>query len=348
MARDSSANTAINNIQRGYQATATSNGTTTLTVASAYMQFFTGTQNHTVKLPVVSTLVLGMQFQITNLSIGVLTIVSSDGTTIATIIQSSAVTCALLTCVLLTGTGAASWSYALSGLLKRNAFSNGTAGDYDAGIDPGQVPILGTSGLDGRGVLLPVELDDGLAFTDASGLPSANMDARQLFGTDGATPAIDWGDGSGNTPSFPQGILGESDDSDAASGIVGEYVESKVAVGSATALTTATAKNVTSISLSQGDWDVEGIVSFSTSTATFNALTAGVSTTSATLPTDGTEGYSGVTGTLLSEKDSVTLPRKRINVTSAASPATIYLVGKATFSAGSVSAFGQISARRVR
>lgn len=176
---------------------------------------------------------------------------------------------------------------------------------------------------------------------DISDVQAIDVSNRQLFGSDGTTIVIDWGG-----PSLAvSGIIGESDNSDALAGDIGEYIESKVAIGSATALTTATAKNVTSISLTQGDWDVEGIVSFSTSSATFSGLTAGTSATSATLPTDGTEGYSGTQGTLLSEKDGITLARKRIKTTGTT---TIYLVAKATFSAGSVSAFGHISARRVR
>lgn len=138
---------------------------------------------------------------------------------------------------------------------------------------------------------------------------------------------------------------GVTSGSNADAGDIGEYVESLIAVGSATALTTATAKNVTSLTLDPGDWDLEGIVSFSTASATFSAIQGGINSTSATIPTDGSEAYSGVTGTALSAKDSVTCPRKRFNITVTT---TIYLVAKATFSVGSVSAFGQITARRVR
>lgn len=131
----------------------------------------------------------------------------------------------------------------------------------------------------------------------------------------------------------------------ATAGYYGEIVTNKVASGSAVSLTTATGANITSISLTAGDWNVSGNVNFSASTATVTGTSAGISATSATVPTDGSEVFSGVQVTLLSENDSVTLPPKQINVTTTT---TVFLVGKCTFSAGSVSAFGSILARRIR
>jgi hypothetical protein len=49
---DASGNVSINNISDGFATTATAGGTTTLTVASAGQQFFTGTLAQTVVLPV--------------------------------------------------------------------------------------------------------------------------------------------------------------------------------------------------------------------------------------------------------------------------------------------------------
>jgi hypothetical protein len=138
---------------------------------------------------------------------------------------------------------------------------------------------------------------------------------------------------------------GVTDASAGAAGTLGEVISSAVASGSAVTLTNASAWNVTSISLTAGDWDVRGNVNFSASSATVTGTVGGISTTSATLPTDGTEVYSGVQVTLLSETDSVTMPPKQINVSATT---TVYLVGKSTFSAGSVTAFGSINARRVR
>jgi hypothetical protein len=142
-----------------------------------------------------------------------------------------------------------------------------------------------------------------------------------------------------------KGIAGTATNDSASAGVVGEYVSSLIAVGSAVSLTTATAANVTSISLTAGDWDVAGVVNFSETTATVSARTAGISTTSATLPTDGSEGYCGVQSTVTSETNSIALTRKRITISGTT---TVYLVGQATFSAGTAAGFGTINARRVR
>jgi hypothetical protein len=128
-------------------------------------------------------------------------------------------------------------------------------------------------------------------------------------------------------------------------GAIGEYVSSLIASGSAVSLTNATAANVTSISLTAGDWDVRGNVNFTETTSTVTARSAGISTTSATLPTDGSEGYCGVQSTVTSETNTITLPAKRISLSTTT---TVYLVGQATFSAGTCAGFGTLTARRTR
>ncbi len=146
----------------------------------------------------------------------------------------------------------------------------------------------------------------------------------------------------------PDGSLsigGTASNNNAAAGYVGETVQSLVAVGSAVSLTTATATNVTSISLTAGDWDVSGNCNFTNGSTTLTASVCGISSTSATLPTDGSEAYSGLQTTTTSTINSITMPRKRISI---ASTTTVYLVGKTTFSAGTSAEFGGITARRVR
>lgn len=140
-------------------------------------------------------------------------------------------------------------------------------------------------------------------------------------------------------------IPGTTTNDNATAGNVGEYVESKVASGSAVSLTTATSTNITSISLTAGDWDVTGNINYIGASATITGKISGISSTSATLPTDGTEVYSGVNVTLLNNTDGTTLATKRISISGTT---TVYLVGQTTFSAGTVTAFGYISARRVR
>lgn len=105
--RDASANISTNNFIQGYTTTPTVAGTTALTVGDKYQQYFTGATTQTVILPDVTTLVLGQQFSITNLSSGIVTINSFGNNLVQSLAGSS--NC-VVTCVLITGTSAASWS----------------------------------------------------------------------------------------------------------------------------------------------------------------------------------------------------------------------------------------------
>jgi len=142
---------------------------------------------------------------------------------------------------------------------------------------------------------------------------------------------------------------GVVDGSAAAAGTLGEFVGSKIAIGAAVGLTTATPANVTSISLTAGDWDVRGLVNYTAAAATVAAgslWVAGINTTTATIPVDGTEAQIGAFAiTTTAFKTGSGLVEVHINVTTMT---TIYLVAEATFSAGTVAAYGSIAARRVR
>jgi hypothetical protein len=98
----------IDNIKMGYTTTATAGGTTTLTVASNYRQFFTGTLAQTIVLPVTSTLVTGIAYEIENNSTGLLTVNSSGGNLVGTI---PAGVCAHAVCIGTTLTTAADWDW---------------------------------------------------------------------------------------------------------------------------------------------------------------------------------------------------------------------------------------------
>ena len=98
----------IDNIKMGYTTTATAAGTTTLTAASNYRQFFTGTTTQTIVLPVTSTLVTGIAYEIENNSTGTLTVNSSGGNLVGTI---PAGVCAHAVCIGTTLTTAADWDW---------------------------------------------------------------------------------------------------------------------------------------------------------------------------------------------------------------------------------------------
>ena len=97
---------------QAYTTTATAAGTTTLTVSSTLLQFFTGVTTQTVVLPVVSTLSLGQRYEIHNNSSGAITVNSSGSNLVATVAANTTTVC---TCILITGTTAASWDADIQG-----------------------------------------------------------------------------------------------------------------------------------------------------------------------------------------------------------------------------------------
>ena len=90
----------------GFTSTATAAGTTVLSNTSSYYQVFTGTNTQTITLPVTSTLVTGWSFYIVNNSTGALTVNSSGGNLVISVLAGTTV---MVTCILASGTTAASW-----------------------------------------------------------------------------------------------------------------------------------------------------------------------------------------------------------------------------------------------
>lgn len=152
-----------------------------------------------------------------------------------------------------------------------------------------------------------------------------------------------------------QGVLkgqGTTTNDSAAAGYIGEVLTATVASGAAVSLTTATAADVTTLSLTAGDWDVDGSIDYTLGAASTTVLAAGISATANTLPTQA--GGSGI-GTDPLTTNSVVLTTNtgtcnaRVHTRiSLAATTTIHLVASATFSAGTVAAFGTITARRAR
>jgi hypothetical protein len=113
-------------------------------------------------------------------------------------------------------------------------------------------------------------------------------------------------------------------------------------------LTTATAANMTSLSLTAGDYDVSGSCTFQTAaTTSVTASICGISTTSATLGADGTyarDTFVAVVPGAVEWKDHAA-PMTRISLSGTT---TVYLVGQSTFTVSTQTAGGFIRARRVR
>jgi len=162
----------------------------------------------------------------------------------------------------------------------------------------------------------------------------------------GAPTTVATFDGNGNaTFGTTNSIVGTATNNNAVAGNIGEYVQSVVTSGSAVSLTTATTANVTSVSLTAGDWRVEGVVDFVMTTATVTDFKHGISTTTSTL--GGQDSYlqkpSAFAGSSATYADIT--PAIRVSL---GSTTTVYLVAQSTFSGGSVDAYGTMKAWRVR
>jgi hypothetical protein len=157
----------------------------------------------------------------------------------------------------------------------------------------------------------------------------------------------------GGGSSAPAGqIPGTATNDNAATGHVGEYMESVVLNGSAIPLTTNTAADVTTLSLTAGDWDCAGTVTFAGNTTTTTTdLIAWVSTVSATLPADGINhgSYSrefGATGLSITQV-VFNLPITALRV-SVATTTSVFLSARSTFTTAPETASGALRCRRVR
>lgn len=144
------------------------------------------------------------------------------------------------------------------------------------------------------------------------------------------------------TPSQTNGIVGTTTNNNANAGSVGEYVS---ATSGAVTLTTGISANVTSISLTAGDWDVHGYINFSAGSGdTITNTFSGVNSISASLPAaplNWTTQFSTTQNTSI----STFAPMQRFSLSATT---TIYLVAQAGHSGGTATATGHIRARRVR
>jgi len=140
---------------------------------------------------------------------------------------------------------------------------------------------------------------------------------------------------------------GTGTNDNATAGNIGELIESSVASGAAVSMTTSTPANITSISLTAGDWDVWGNVWITLNGGTTTTqLIGAISTTSATLPTaPGSGAYTQLNTGTVGQPWGWPAGQRRISISGTTA---IYLVGQASFSGSTLSMYGYIGARRVR
>lgn len=151
------------------------------------------------------------------------------------------------------------------------------------------------------------------------------------------------------TPSQTNGIVGTTTNNNANAGSVGEFPAPTNLT--AVSLTTNVNANCSSVSLTAGDWDVQGVIVFKTAAGTFiNGIFASIGTTSATFGPEGTivnitfnASASGAPTSGATER--LATPVVRVSI---ASTTTVFLVGQSIFTTSTATCDGYLRARRIR
>ena len=127
---------------------------------------------------------------------------------------------------------------------------------------------------------------------------------------------------------------------------LGEIKTASLAVGSATALTTATPKTIISIALPPGDYEVDGVVDFLPAASTsITKLSEGASAATNTFGADDTFSSShmaAVVPTAIAQRRSI--PQQRFTLTT---DGVIFLIAEAIFTVSTMTAFGTLRAKRI-
>lgn len=145
-------------------------------------------------------------------------------------------------------------------------------------------------------------------------------------------------------------VIGTTTNNNASAGSVGEYISSTVVAPPAggTNLPNTTYSNVTSVSLTAGDWDVSGFTGWGNGSGTNNIalVMSQITTISADISNPCVEICNIGTSIYLIANTVSPLATTRISI---ASTTTVYLTSVAYFSGGgTISGYGTLRARRVR
>jgi len=240
-----------------------------------------------------------------------------------------------------------------SAMVKLNTSSEGTIvsnnyfnGSNSAGTYPNGIQFVNLSGSLGIGNIF-LDMNSAVSF-DASS--DDNIITRNLIR--GVTPKTYTNSGTGNFFGWcDQGACsdkGVADGSNAAAGEIGQYISSSIPSSSAVSLSSGSPSNVTSVSLTAGDWDCAGVLNFYPAASTTQTVNlGGLNTVSATLPTR--PGF----GTYLEHRVAMgagdnqgySVGQRRVTVSATT---TVYLVAQAAFAVSTETAGGFLGCRRMR
>lgn len=161
----------------------------------------------------------------------------------------------------------------------------------------------------------------------------------QGYGTDSNVILNLQGQGTGGAA-----VQGTSTNDNATAGFVGEFISSNIPSASGISISNATAKDLTSISLTAGDWDVFCNVTFQAAAGTpITAAYSWSSIASAVLPDGSLIG--GFDSTAGSTGRNVVAPYQRFSLPSTT---TVHVSAYCVFGSSTVTIYGGIYARRVR
>jgi len=139
------------------------------------------------------------------------------------------------------------------------------------------------------------------------------------------------------------GLVGTTTNDNAAAGKVGEYIGSNIAAASAININNATETNLTSISLTAGDWDVWGNITY-IPTGLSNNFQSSISLVSSTGSDGSLKALTNAAATS-GVPWGHNAPNQRLSLSGTT---TIYLVGFLAFTTGTATFCGNLGARRAR
>lgn len=231
-------------------------------------------------------------------------------------------------------------------------FSGGSTG-LTPNIATGGVVTLGGTlggGFGGTGLTTFTSANNALYSTSSSALTAGTLPVA-AGGTGSATQNfVDLSSAQssiGGAKTFTTQLIGmgTATNDSAASGYIGQYVSSQVLSGFGPTASSGTPFNITSVSLTAGDWDVGGVVGFTQSSggSASSSFRGDISLTSAVFAEN--EGSFNQVGIVAGQNFSNPLGATRISLSATT---TVYLVGEVTITTGGYAGYGTIRARRVR
>ena len=226
-----------------------------------------------------------------------------------------------------------------------------------AGTTSGTTTVTATAVAGTTTLTLPAATDTlvGKATTDT--LTNKTLTGAAMNGTVGATTPSTGAFTTGTfnstlavtgtfTPGQTTGIVGTTTTNDAQAGSVGETVMSSITTPT-NYPATGTFGDLTSISLTAGDWDIAAVTQQTTPGTMTGETRIGISTTSGNSTTDLTIGYNRLTfpNATVAADSGASIPMYRLQL---GSTTTVYLKFFTEYTAGTPKALGTIIARRRR